>query len=395
MIARFAAAFGLFLSLAVAAPGRAAAQGAPVDTAAVLLDLAGKLETEGRLEAARMLYRLILERYPSAAAAGEARLRLGFVDRRIDVARAEQSGRTELLVWSTLYGLWLGVAVPAAFGAEDAEVYGFGLLVGGPTGFLLARSYARRHPLSVGQARAITFGGTWGTWQGFGWREVVDIGTETETVCLSGGCTEVETDEREAAFAAAVLGGLAGIGIGAALAGSREITEAGATVANFGALWGTWFGFAGGYLADLEDDELLAAALVGGDLGLIYSALSASRWGFSVSRARLISVAGVAGGLAGAGLDLLIQPDDEKVMVLIPTLTSALGLAAGVYWTRNHDSRGEGQDDPGAEALIRLRDGRLTLGMPTPRPTLLRIDGPGMPRHAPGIRVELFGARFH
>src|SRR5690606_40706204 len=72
--------------------------------------------------------------------------------------------------------------------------------------------------------------------------------SDLETVCFSGGCTEVETDDHEAAFAAAVLGGLAGIGIGAALAGSREITEAGATVANFGALWGTWFGFAGGYL---------------------------------------------------------------------------------------------------------------------------------------------------
>ena len=395
MIVRFAAAFGLLLILAAAVPDRAAAQGAPVDTAAVLLDLAGKLETEGRLDAARLLYRLIVERYPSAAAAGEARLRLGLADRRIDVARSEQSGRTELLVWSTLYGLWLGVAVPAAFGADDAEAYGIGLLVGGPTAFAIAHSYARRHPLSVGQARAITFGGTWGTWQGFGWREVVDVGTQTETVCFSGGCTEVETDEREAAFAAAVLGGLAGIGIGAALAGSQEITEAGATVANFGALWGTWFGFAGGYLADLEDDELLAAALVGGDVGLIYSALSASRWGFSVSRARLISVAGVAGGLAGAGIDLLIQPGDEKVAVLIPTLTSALGLAAGVYWTRNHDSRGTGQDDPGAEALIRLRDGRLALGMPTPKPTLLRIDEPGRPRHAPAIHVELFSARFH
>src|SRR5690606_32531832 len=96
-IARVAAAFGLLLILPVAPPGRAAAQSAPVDTAVVLLDLAGKLETEGRLEDARLLYRLILERYPSAAAAGEARLRLGFVDRRIDVARAEQSGRTELL----------------------------------------------------------------------------------------------------------------------------------------------------------------------------------------------------------------------------------------------------------------------------------------------------------
>ncbi len=393
-LGRLAAAFGIVVVLGAAAPDRAAAQVTPVDTAAVLLDVASDLEAQGRLEAALMLYRLILERYPSSAAANRARVRIGLADRAAGAARTDRSGRTELLVWSTLYGLWLGVAVPAAFGADDAETYGLGLLTGGPIGFFAAHGYLGRRPLGLGQARAITFGGTWGTWQGYGWREVFDIGTETDSICVNGICNEYEGDATEASFASAILGGLAGIGIGAALAGSREITEAGATVANFGALWGTWFGFAGGFLLDLEDDDLLAAALVGGDLGLIYSAMSASRWGFDVSRARLISVAGVAGGLAGAGLDLLLQPDDDKVAVLIPTLTSALGLAAGVVWTRDREPRGDRPDEPGAEALIRVRDGRLAFGMPAPRPTLLRFDRPGLPRHETAVHIELFSARF-
>lgn len=375
-------------------PERAEAQDVPVDTAAVLLDIAGKLETEGRHEAARVLYRLILERYPSTTAATDARLRLGLIDRRYDAARSDRSGRTELLVWSTLYGLWLGVAVPTAFDAGDLKYYGLGLLAGGPAGFLAARAYLDRHPLGVGQARAITFGGTWGAWQGHGWREVFDIGTPTETICFDGICHEYEGDATQAAFTAAILGGLAGIGIGAALAGSREITDAGATVANFGALWGTWYGFAVGYLADLEGDALLGASLVGGNLGLVYSALSASHWGFDVSRARLISVAGVAGGLAGAGLALLMQPENERFAFFIPTLTSALGLAAGVVWTSDREPRGGLRDEPGAEALIRLRDGRLAFGTPIPRPTMLRMDAPGRPRHVPGVHVELFSARF-
>ena len=67
----------------------------------------------------------------------------------------------ELQVFGTLYGSWLGIAVPAAFGAEGPEAYGAGLLIGGPGGLVGSRAMQRARPMSEGQARAISWGGIW------------------------------------------------------------------------------------------------------------------------------------------------------------------------------------------------------------------------------------------
>ena len=82
---------------------------------------------------------------------------------------------------------WNAVAIAA----------GVGLLLGAPAGFFASRAYARSRPLSDGQARAITLGGTWGTWQGFGWASVLDLGTETVRECPLGpdDCFEYETGD--------------------------------------------------------------------------------------------------------------------------------------------------------------------------------------------------------
>ncbi|HSM62228.1 MAG TPA: hypothetical protein VK849_15575, partial [Longimicrobiales bacterium] len=180
----------------VLAPGApAAAQLVPEDSAAVLLQAARSFEAEGRPEVAAALYQLIAERYGSTAAGIEARERLAGAR----AAEMGQSGRTELQVWTTMYGLWLGVAVPAAFGAEGSPPYGVGLLLGGPAGLLAGRALSRS-ALSPGQTRAITFGGTWGTWQGLGWAEVLDLG-ENEEICELDVCY-VDGDNTEEQFAA-------------------------------------------------------------------------------------------------------------------------------------------------------------------------------------------------
>jgi hypothetical protein len=173
---------------------------------------------------------MILDRFGGTPAADRAR---GMIGERTG-ARSTSGGRVELQVFSTLYGLWLGVAVPAAFGAEGSEAYGIGLLIGGPAGFLTGLGLARSRDLTSGQARAITYGGLWGTWQGFGWTEVLDLGeglTCDLDLCVNDGGPE----ER---FAGMVLGGLAGIGLGVLLSG-RPITDGVATSATLGSLWGT------------------------------------------------------------------------------------------------------------------------------------------------------------
>lgn len=375
----------LILLAMILAPARVGAQQVSrADSAAVLLAGARLLESRGETDAADAVYQLLVERFGDTAAAEQARQRL----RLPSASRSTRSGRVELQVWTTLYGLWLGIAVPGALGADGPEAYGVGLLVGGPAGFLTGLGLARSRELTDSQARAITLGGTWGTWQGLGWANVLDLGEDLTCdgdVCFSEGGSE-ET------FAAMIVGGVSGIVAGALLS-RKNIPQGVATAVNFGALWGTWFGFAASYLADLEDDNLLAATLIGGNAGLLGTALLAPRWNMSRNRARLISIAGVIGGLSGAGADLILQPDDDKVAVAIPMVTSALGLLIGTLTTRNYDARPQGGGDFDT-ALLRFEDGRLGLGTALPVPTLLPIERADRTEWRPAVALTLFRARF-
>ncbi len=371
------------LSLVLAAP--ATAQVSRADSAAVLLETARSFESSDRWEIAEAIYQLISQRFADTPAGQEARERLLTVP-----ASQSSPGRTELTVWSTLYGLWLGgIAIPIMADASGPEAAGVGLLLGGPAGFLAGRALARSRPLTSGQARAITWGGTWGTWQGLGWAMVADLGAGE--FCDSFGCYP-EDEDTGYVMGAAIAGGIAGIGVGTYLS-RRTIPDGLATTINFGSLWGTWFGLAGSILADLDDDALLAGTLLGGNAGLVSSALLGRGWNLSRSRARLISIAGVIGGVGGLGLDLLIQPDDEKVAVLIPLVGSIAGLGIGATLTRNlEDSGGRGGAGPNASALLRWDAGTLGLGAPTPLPVRLpRLDAPG---HRTAWMVRWLSARF-
>ncbi|MBM4185085.1 MAG: hypothetical protein FJ207_12860 [Gemmatimonadetes bacterium] len=390
---RTAIAVAALLAAAAVSPRVASAQVTPSDSAAVLLDAAQGFETDGRAAVAAAIYQLVLDRYPSTPAAAEARARLAAAP----LEATSRSGSVELRVWMTIYGAWLGVGVPGAFGADSSEPYGVGLLLGGPTGFLAGHALANALDLTEGQARAITLGGTWGTWQGYGWREVFDLGVAQDCQ-FPPFCYDAESDTEET-FAALVGGGLAGIALGTVLS-QREMSAGTASAVNFASLWGTWFGVAGGVLMDLEGDDLLAATLVGGDAALLAAALLAPRWGVTRSRARLVSIAGVLGGLAGAGIDLLAKPDDEKVAIGIPLATSVVGLAVGATATRRGDETAQGPPIAPDGALVRFDDGRLAFGMPVPVPTFVPTPNPspasGRIRDAwrPALALELFRASF-
>ena len=339
---------------------------------------------------AQAIYRLIVERFGNTAAAGEARTHLATVR----AAGTAGNGKVELQVWSTMYGLWLGIAVPGALGADDSEAYGVGLLAGGPVGFLAGKALSRGGTITEGQARAITLGGSWGTWQGYGWTEILDLGGQS--ICYDdpyyGGCYD-SYDDTEEKFAGMVLGGLAGIAAGALLS-RGDISPGVATSANFGALWGSWFGFAGGYLADLEDDGLLATTLLAGNAGLASMALLAPSRNVSRNRARLVSIYGVIGGLSGLGLDLLVQPDDEKVAVGIPLAGSIVGLALGVGNTRHFDAAPTGGERAPGLGLLNLSHGEWSVGTPMPLPRMLELDGPRGPLRKPALGFTLLNARF-
>ncbi len=394
-LVRIVAVLLLSVSVGLSLPSSAEAQATRADSAAVLLGAAQAFQDEGRWEVAEALFHYISERYGDTRAGAQAVTAL----REAPEEGADRSAQVELMVWATTYGAWLGVAIPGALGADTPGPYGAGLLVGGPAGFLGGRALARSRPLSDGQVRAITFGSLWGTWQGYGLMEVLDWGEKER--CELDYCYTDGPDGADI-FKAFVVGGLAGTMAGAILA-RNPIPSGVATAVNFGALWGTWFGLAGGVLADLEGDQLLTSTLLTGDAGLLATAIMAPGWNMSRNRARLISIAGVIGGLAGAGLDLMIQPDDEKVAIGIPLAGSIIGLAAGASLTSGPDRRsglastrlGDDDEFPGVgAALLRFREGRLSFGIPTPFPTMMPVEGRQGISFKPAFGVTLLDSRF-
>ena len=317
----------LFLGALLLTPVHARAQEPlPEEPATTLYRAAMELEAAGEYDLADSLIDFILREYPDSPAAEAIRVALAASGSR----RIDSTGRTELVVWSTLYGLFLGVAVPGMLGADSPEAYGLGLLVGGPIGFFSAYGPTRDVGISDGDAGAITLGGTWGAWQGFGLAQVLDLGSRD---CVSTVPTEpmyCETSASgEAILGSMVAGSAIGTGVGLWLARRHAITPGQATSASLGSLWGTWFGFAGSVLADAEGDAVIGWSLVGGNLGLLGSLGLANHLKLSRSDARIASIAGVAGALAGAGVVLVVQPRSDKVGVALPLVGSVLGLALG------------------------------------------------------------------
>jgi hypothetical protein len=299
------------------------------------------------------------------------------------------------MAWGATYGAWLGIAVPLIAGADDPAPFGIGLLAGTPAGFLAARAWAGAVRPTEGQTRAITFGGSWGTFQALGWAEALNLSSRTEVVfCAedpSVPCYEYEEVNGKARVAAAVVGGLAGIATGAVLA-RKPIPAGTAAAVTSSALWGTWFGWSLSSIAGLDDDVLLGSTLVAGNAALAGSAALAPGWRMTESRMRLIDLGGLIGGLAGFGVMLIAQPDDEKVAIALPMLGSAAGLIAGVQLTRERAfDAGDGAGDRGGLGALISRDGgRWALALPDAGITVQRSGGAA----GPAVYVPLLRARF-
>jgi hypothetical protein len=368
--------------LCLTAPALPAQQTA-ADSARVLLDAARLLQQQGYPDLARELFRIAAARYPTTAAGLEATRESA----RIPEPPVTGFGRTGFLLYNTLYGGFLGLAIPAAFGADGPEAYGAGLLIGAPLGFFASRAYARGRNITDGQAGIIDFASFWGTWQGLGWRAVFDLGEEE--ICEFDFCYTTGSDT--APWTASVIGGLTGLGVGLLLAQKPIAAGTSSTVFN-GALWGTWYGIAIGILADLEDDDLLAAALIGGNVGVLAAIPAALAWKPASSQVRIATAAGLAGGLAGSGLALLVNTDDEKANIGMIAGGTTVGLIAGALLARDREPRGQEAAlfDP---ALFTIRDG-LRIGLPMPTPTAIPVERARKRSMVPGLQLKLLDATF-
>lgn len=371
--------------LLASVPRPAAAQQTASDSAHILLEAARVLQAQGHGRTAREVLDRLLLLFPGTPQADSAKVMVT----RAPEPEATGFGKTGFIIYHTLYGGFLGVAIPAAFGADDPEPYGAGLIVGAPLGFFLSRAYANSRPITDGQSGIINFGSFWGTWQGIGWQQALNIG-EKET-CDIDYCYTDGSDT--APWASAVVGGLAGLGAG--LLAAKGPVSAGTSSLVFNAsLWGTWYGFAMGTFFDAEEDDLLTATLIGGNVGLLAAIPAAHAWKPSRTQTRLASAGGLMGGIVAAGVAVLAGVDDDKAVVGIITGGVTAGLVGGAALGRDRGERsasaGSGGDD---FALVNVRDG-VRLGVPMPVPTMIRLDKAKGRATTPGIRLTLFNAQL-
>jgi len=363
---RLRVVYSFAILLMAAVPRVAAAQETRADTAAVLVQAARRLAAEGERDIAANLLRYIIRWYGDTPIAQQAARELAATDR----ARAAGTGRTGFVVTNTLIGGWLGVAIPLAFGAEDPAPFGAGLIAGPAAGLLGSLYYTKSYPITSGQSAAYRWSFIWLSWQGFLLRELTGIGDQEYCDQLQPQYCYTSTPD-EAPFAATVLGGAAGIGVGLAL--TRLNLPAGdVALVQDASAWGTGFGAALSVLlapdGDPSDQAVFGAMMAGGNGFLLGAVPLARAWRPSVGRVRLITLSGLAGGLVGLGIDLLANIDDEKAAVLIPTLGSAVGLATGTMLTARRSVGSGASAIPEPGALLQLgRDGGLGLPLPEPR----------------------------
>lgn len=358
-----------------AAHRAARAQATRADSAAILYDAAQRLRVEGKQAAADALFDFILRRFGDTPVAVRVRAELSSRP-----AEPERSGRLELLAWGTIYGAWLGVAVPTAVQATGTTPYGIGLILGGPLGYLASKAYADAARPTLGQARAMTLGFRWGTWQVAGWYGALQSGRAST----------------EGVVTAMVVGGVGGMA-GAALYGRHRTVPVGVvTAASHGAYWGTWFGVMGLVLFDVKDNAALELVLAAGDAGLLTAAATAPR-DITPGRVWLTTAAGLAGAAVGGGLDLIIQPNDAKLAVAIPTIASAIGLAVGVKLAKSAErsSMAPAPESSEATALLQMGEGGTRFGVPMPVPTFVPVGQRGVRRvYRPVLMVPLIAASF-
>jgi hypothetical protein len=156
-------------------------------------------------------------------------------------------------------------------------------------------------------------------------------------------------------------------------------------MASLGSVWGTWFGAAGAALLEVEDgDVAFGWTLMGGNLGLLAGAFARPGAPLSRNRARLASIMGLAGGLAGVGLTLIMQPESDKLQIAIPLAGSIIGLAAGFGVTG--DDRTGSRSDPDHSGPPGLS---WELGGPV-IPTVVDLRG----QRRPALNLTLLSGRF-
>jgi hypothetical protein len=298
--------------------------------ALVLHKLILRYAAEARYAESRQLFDTLVQEFPDVKTDGQmmqlqtqiAQLAVSKNGLFLKGSLMDRSGRTELLIFSGYYGLWAGIAIPAALQADSPQAHALGLILGGPLSVALTHSITKEASISSGRATMIALGGHLGTWQGLGWAGVAD--KPAHAIITSG-----------------LLAGLTGIGAATAMTNHYDFSTGHAAVTNSSAHWGAWFGLIFAMLSDQEDKKLLRSMLISTDMAVLSTGFLAKNIKMSKARMRLIDLSGVIGTMIGFGTDMLFEVNNEHTAFAIAGLGSIGGLWAGTAMTKTYDQSKE------------------------------------------------------
>jgi len=279
-------------------------------------------------------------------------------------------GRGRLVLWSSLYGIWLGIATDIMFEIDGNRAVILPPLLGMGAGLGLSLVATNNFQLSVGEAWTIITGLDYGSFNGALWAGGFDLNSK-------------------GVVGATVATSIAATSIGVLVANTNSPSAGDIEVVRSGLLWGTVGGFLTTFVIapHASSQGALKAVAASMDAGFVAGVGLANTFDLSRNRVLIIDAGALAGGLMGGGVAWLIAGTNNSGRGLAGAALGGMlgGIALAAYFTRDLDARDVGiAAVPAVPALLaRAGDGRWSTGTPGPVPV---FDGTG---------ARMIGATFN
>jgi hypothetical protein len=279
-------------------------------------------------------------------------------------------GRGRLVLWSSLYGIWLGIATDILFDIDGDRAIILPPLLGMGAGLGLSLAATSNYQVTVGEAWTIITGLDYGSFNGALWAGGLDF-------------------SNKGIVGASVATSVAAASIGVLVANTKSPSAGDIEVVRSSLLWGTVGGFLLTFVVapDVSSASGLKAVAAAMDAGLLVGVGLASSFDLSRNRVLIIDAGAIAGGLAAAGIAWLVAGTDNNVRGLAGAALGGMlgGIAITAYATRDLDAQDAARAAAPSVPAVLARDaaGRWRLGTPGPVPV---FDGRGS---------RLIGATFN
>jgi hypothetical protein len=296
--------------------------------------------------------------------------------------RSDRGGRAQLVLGTTLYGIWTGIAIDVLGDVDGDRLPVLAPLLGMAAGLAGSLYATRGGDVTAGQAWSIITGLDYGTYNGLLWAAARDARTDKGVVGT--------------ALGAGMAGGAVGI-----LVAMQRPPQGAVEMVRSGGLYGTAAALMGALLfaPDSPSSKAIFTTLATGmDVGLASGAALASQVGISRNRMLLIdagSIAGLGFGLGGAWLVTGSGGNGRHALGAGGLVGLGVGMAAAIFLTRGMDDRGEAETTtPPAASALAARDerGRWSFGGFTLVPVAAPDGGPR--RGLVGAVVPLVAGRL-